>query len=90
MRTDQPGDNLPPLTVDDLVDLLEGIDLRAEVRIAFLDTRPTQMRVAGIRTNFATKPPDSWSPARVVWIVAGEDMGEIPIVPPSMSDGDLE
>lgn len=90
MRADQPGENLAPLTVDDLADLLEGIDLRAEVRIAFLDALPTQMRVAGIRTNFAVKPPYSWSPARVVWIVAGEDLGEIPIVPPSTSDGDPE
>lgn len=90
MRTDQPGNGLLPLTVDDLADLLEGIDLQAEVRIAFLSARPTQMRMAGIRTSFAARPPDNWSAARIVWIVAGEDLGEIPIEPPSTSEDELE
>jgi hypothetical protein len=37
------------------------------------------MRIVGIRTSFSTKPPDIWRPAKTVWIIAGDDLGDIPI-----------
>ena len=73
------GSTRLPITVDELVNLLEGVDLHAEVRIGVLRTSSRQMRIAGIRTSFSTKPPDTWRPAKTVWIIAGDDLGEIPI-----------
>lgn len=74
---------LRAMTVDDLVNLLESVHLSAEVRIAILGPTIRQMTVIGIRESFIIQqPPAVPHHLNPVWIVAGEDLGEVPLDTP--------
>lgn len=77
------------MTVDDLANLLEGVHLSAEVRIAILGPTIRQMSVVGIRESFVIQqPPALPHHLNPVWIVAGEDLGEVPVdLPPIETPG---
>jgi hypothetical protein len=84
MTEDQGIAELPPMTVDDLANLLESVHLSAEVRIAILGPVIRQLSVIGIREGFVIHPtPPASDQINPVWIVAGEDLGEVPLdLPP--------
>ena len=78
MSRDHFGSPIEPLTVGDLVDLLEAIHDNAEVRVAVLDPIAQQYAVLGVRTTFRIRRADTDPNENLVWIVAGPLLGLLP------------